>query len=406
MSKSRNSAHGYTMIELMVVMLIFSVVMTLISVSFSGMVRGSGQLLKNAETDIGGLIGLELMRSDTESAGFGLYWSGSGGGVSAISYMEASDDLVLVNNCPGGCPKAKPSLFDDRTYGTDRYIPRAYRVGNNVGYNGSDYVVLKGTTLGTNKASRAWGYLNYSAGTVVTPPRDASGATFQTGDRAIVLKSGISDGREVRELVIVGSQFYTSYADAFQKEFRPKEPGDNFLVYGVDEPGGSLSFPFNRTDYYIDRPGDISRTCAPGTGVLYKSVINQSGRKPEECPILDCVADMQVVLYTDSNGDGVVDYHPDGEELDAQDALKTRKQLKEVRVYILAQQGRRDDAYRFPVAEPEQAILVGDPALKENPEESALGRIWSSSKMADIFGSNWRNYRWRLYTIVVQPKNL
>ncbi|EKD59368.1 MAG: Type IV pilus assembly protein PilW [uncultured bacterium] len=320
--------------------------------------------------------------------------------------MEASDDLVLVNNCPGGCPNAKPSLFDDRTYATDRYIPRAYRVGNNVGYNGSDYVVLKGTTLGTNKVSRAWGYLNYSAGTVVTPPRDASGATFHPGDRAIVLKSGMSAGREVRELVIAGNQFYTSYADAFQKEFRPKEPGDNFLVYGIDEPGGSLRFPFNRTDYYIDRPGDISRTCAPGTGVLYKSVINQSGKKPEECPILDCVADMQVVLYTDSNGDGVVDYHPDGEELDAQDALKTRKQLKEIRVYILAQQGRRDDTYRYPVAEPERAILVGDPALKENPEESALGRIWTSSKMADIFGSIWRNYRWKLYTIVVQPKNL
>jgi hypothetical protein len=388
------------MIELMVVMLIFSVVMTLISVSFSRMVRGSGQLLKSAETDIGGLIGLELMRSDMESAGFGLYWRGPGGGASAISYMEAPDDLVLVKDCP----EAKPSLFDDRTYDTDRYIPRAYRVGNNVGHNGSDYLVLKGTTLGTNKVSRAWGYLNYSAGRVVVPPRDAVSELFKPSDRTIVLKSGISAGREVRELVLDHTEFSVSYAYSFPEAFSPKEPGDNFLVYGVDKAGDSgvkLSFPFNRADYYINRPNDISRTCAPGTGILYKTVITQSG-EPAYYPILDCVADMQVVLPVDSNGDGAIDYHLEAEELDA---LETREQLKEVRVYILAQQGRRDDSYLHPVADPESVFLVGDPELIKKPE-SALGHIWSSSKMADTFGSNWRNYRWRLYTIVVQPKNL
>lgn len=401
MSKRRNSAQGYALVELIVVMVIFSAVMTLISVSFSRMVRGSGQLLKSAETDIGGLIGLELMRSDMESAGFGLYWSGPGGGASAISYMEAQDDLVLVSDCP----KAKPSLFDDRTYVTDRYIPRAYRVGNNVGYNGSDYLVLKGTTLGTNKVSRAWGYLNYSTGRVVTPPRDTVTEPFKPNDRTIVLKSGISAaGREVRELVLDDGEFSVSYAYSFPEAFSPESPGDSFLVYGVDKAdpsGAKLSFPFNRTDYYINRPDVISPTCAPGTGILYRTVITQNG-KPAYYPILDCVADMQVVPYIDSNGDGVIDYRADPEELDAPQA---REQLKEIRVYILAQQGRKDDSYLHPVADPAKAIVVGDRQLMENPD-TALGRIWSSSKMADTFGSDWRNYRWRLYTIVVQPKNL
>lgn len=416
MSKSRNSAHGYTMVELMVVMLIFSVVMTLISASFSRMVRGSGQLLKSAETDIGGLIGLELMRSDMESAGFGLYWKVSAG-ASLPPYIEAPDHLVLVN-CPDGCPNAKPSTFDDRTYSEDPDIPRAYRVGNNVSYNGSDYLVLKATALGGNKVSRVWGYLNYSGAGGVTTPRDASSAKFKISDRAIVLKSGVSEGREVRELVLdkddknlpIFTAFYPSSFDA--GKFSPKEAGDNFLVYGIDNPDKSnatlpLRFPFNRTDYYVSRPDDMSPTCAQGTGVLYKTVITHSDpnlpHKPRLIyPILDCVADMQVVLPVDSNGDGAIDYHLEAEELDA---LETREQLKEIRVYILAQQGRRDDGYRYPVENPEQAVIVGDRDLMKNPDD-AYGRIWSSSQMADTFGRDWRNYRWRLYTIVVQPKNL
>lgn len=420
MSKGSNSAaRGYTIVELMVVMLIFSIVMTLISVSFSRMIRGSGQLVKNAETDIGGLIGLELMRRDIELAGFGLFGSippDSSGSTSYFSYTEAPDHLKLVNNCLDGCPQAKPSLFNDSTYADDRYIPRAYRVGNNVGYNSSDYVVLKGTALGTNKVSLVWGYLNYTT-TVVTPPRDAESQQFRDKDRVIALKSGVAGGRAVRELVLknpggAAAEFSVSYVKPFPADFSPTDPGDSLLVYGVDVPDNTdsklpLRFPFNRVDYYISRPDEMSPTCALGTGVLYKTVITHG--EPDYphlprtiLPILDCVADMQVVLYVDKNNNGEIDYHPDAEELNA---LETRNELKEIRVYILAQQGRRDDAYLFPVTDPERAIIVGDRDLMKNPDD-AYGSIWSSSKMATTFGRNWRNYRWRLYTIVVQPKNL
>ncbi|BCG47851.1 Type IV fimbrial biogenesis protein PilW [Citrifermentans bremense] len=414
--RSNNAARGYTIVELMVVMLIFSVVMTLISVSFSRMVRGSAQLIKSAETDIGGLIGLEVMRRDIELGGLGLFWnipSDAKGSTSYFSYTEAPDHLKFVYNCLDGCPQAKPSLFNDSTYDDDRYIPRAYRVGNNVAYNGSDYLVLKATALGTNKVSRAWGYLNYTT-TVVIPPRDAESQPFQDKDRVIALKSGMAGGRGVRELVFKQpgeAGFSVSYVKPFPADFSPKDPGDNFLVYGVDKPEKDdtlpLRFPFNRADYYISRPDEMSPNCASGTGVLYKAVITHGNPDPphlprETVPILDCVADMQVVLPVDTNGDGEIDYHLDLEELDA---LKTRDQLKEIRVYILAQQGRRDDSYSYPVADSERAVIVGDRDLMENPDD-AYGSIWSSSKMAATFGRNWRNYRWRLYTIVVQPKNL
>jgi hypothetical protein len=66
-------------------------------------------------------------------------------------------------------------------------------------------------------------------------------------------------------------------------------------------------------------------------------------------------------------------------------AADIRAQLAEVRVYILAQQGQRDDSYRTPT----DNIYVGLPGVGRN---------------FDVSG--YRNYRWKLYSIVVKPKNL
>lgn len=399
MNEDREKA-GYTLVELLVVMLIFAVVMSLISVSFARIVRSSGQLMKSAETDTGGLIGLELMRTDLELAGFGLHWSAPG-----IMYSEAHDNLSLVQNCQDGCPQAKASLFDDRAYDSDKNIPRAYGVGNNVGYNGSDYLVLKGSALGTSRVSRTWGYLNYSTAITVQYPEGDDDLRFKKGDRAIVIKTGTVDGVPVRKLVTDGYTFTINRYVPFPDKFLPRDKGDSYLVYGVaTEDSSALGFPFNRADYYISRPvpDKISSSCVPGTGVLYKTNITQGGGF-DNCPILDCAADLQVVLYWDTNEDGEIDYRSStGKELLPSDL---RDKLKEIRVYILAQQGKRDPGYRFPLASADAAIIVGDAGLSEAHGE-ILGRVWSASAMEAAFGANWRNYHWKLYTIVVQPKNL
>jgi len=403
----KQTCRGYTLVELIVAMLVFSIVMLLISVSFSTIVRRSGQLVKSAETDIGGLIGLELMRSDLELAGFGLHWSVTKETV--INYSEAGD-YSLVFSCPDGCPQAKPSRFDDSTYPKEPNFPRAYRIGNNVGHNGSDYLVLKGSALGTSQVSRSWCYLNYSStGTVVKQPRGEAELKPGKGHRVIVVKTGVKAGSASRELVTNGSSFFLKFNEPLPNEFVPRDKGDSYLVYGVDEKGEkdqALSFPFNRADYYISRPQPkrISSSCADGTGILYKSVINQDGWHTDY-PILDCVADMQVVLFWDTNGDEEIDYHSDLVEEAAGSAADFRDKLKEIRVYILAQQGKIDTGYSYPVSEQDRAILVGDAALK-GPDSATLGKIWKASELAQTFGQGWRNYRWRLYTIVVQPKNL
>lgn len=392
--RSGGAAQGYTLVELVVSMMIFGIVMTLISVSFGNIVRNAGQLGKRTETDIGGLIGLEVMRIDLGLAGFGLPWSGT----KELNYIEAPEDMQLVTSCPDGCPDAKASRYNDKPFLDE---PPAFRVGNNVGFNGSDYLVLKGSALGVSSVCRQWGYLNYSA--VIRPSRVEPELKKGGKDRAVVVKSGTNaSGNPTRELVTRGSDFTLVLEDKIPDAFAPKEKGESYLVYGVapeDEEGAGLNFPFNRSDYYIDRKSDISPLCNKQTGTLYKTTINHQGGYTRY-PILDCAADMQVIYYIDTNSDNEVDYrlNPGDATLKSEDL---RKQLKEIRVYILAQQGKKDPSYAYPVRETSRAIIVGDPELPPD-----LGRVWSESELRASFGADWRNYRWKVYTIVVQPKNL
>ncbi len=391
--RRRTPEQGYTLVEMLVTMLIFSVVMTLISVSFAKIVKSSGRLSKAAESDIAGLIGLEVMRSDVELAGFGLPWSVP----DDINYVEARETDQFVTSCGDGCPEARPSRYNDRPY---LDAPPAYRVGDNVGFNDSDYLVLKGTALGTSAVCRSWCYLNYSG--AIKPSRVSPELERGSGDRVIVLRNEVFSGGPSRALVTDGSGFTVSFDQALPSAFAPRQKNETHLVYGVAKSfsGAKLSFPFNRSDYYINRkPERMSASCNEGTGILYKTVINHQG-DPTRYPLLDCAADMQVVFYFDSNGDGEIDIHPVLART-VPTAQQLREELKEIRIYVLTQQGRRDPAFSYPVATPSRAIVVGDPSKVDE-----LGHVWSDKLLAERFGANWRNYHWKIYTIVVQPKNL
>jgi hypothetical protein len=146
--------------------------------------------------------------------------------------------------------------------------------------------------------------------------------------------------------------------------------------------------PFNRADYYVSTSNPPGR-CASGTGVLYKAIVSQiDGSFPPSniLPLLDCVADMQVVFSLDRNGDGTISpttvlNDPVGNPLNAQ---QIRDQVKEVSVYILAHEGQRDTGYTYN----SNSVLVG-------PTSFNLTTI-----------PNWQNYRWKVYTLVVKPNNL
>jgi prepilin-type N-terminal cleavage/methylation domain-containing protein len=370
---------GYSLVELIVVLLIFSITLLLITFSFNRILASSGQISKGAETDIGGLIGLELFRGDLELAGLGLPWSLPG-----VEYQEAPDALNLVSGCPDGCPRAAARLFNDAgSPGTPGNPPRAYVVGEGVGLNGSDYLVLKGTSLGMSLTARSWSYLNYSStGPLIKPARSEIELLPGQGDRVIVLRPGMAQDKPTRALVTEAGKFSLVFDLPLPAAFRPEQAADTLLVYGIAPADAApLNFPFNRADYFISRPKDISANCAPGTGTLYKATINQNG-STTRYPLLDCVADLQSAVYL--NG------WPPEKPVNAE---VLRGYLKEVRVYLLAQQGRRDPGFSYPVNDPSAALVVG-------------GRPWSAAELAQSFGAQWRNYRWKIYSIVVQPKNL
>ena len=180
--------------------------------------------------------------------------------------------------------------------------------------------------------------------------------------------------------------------------------------------------PFNRADFFIKVP--VSSTtgnaqplfCGPLTGTLYKATVNHnnnsgtSGGGYNYTPLLDCVADMQVVLGWDTSDGGSANsvnaysslpLLSDGSVIATNSAASSiqgwlkdpkgiREHLKMIKVYILAQEGKLDTSYTYPNA----TIIVGN-----DSGETSMTRQYT-------FTTAQRQYHWKLYRIIVRPKNL
>jgi type II secretory pathway pseudopilin PulG len=351
--RRRNS--GFSILELMIALAIVMLVLAAATTFFIGTVRQYKIQTKIVETNIEGVLGLELLRQDLESLGFGVPWDNVPGTVT-----QDISTAPLFNAFSGG-PMAVVSL-DNPTSGT-------------VTVNASDYLVIRSTRVGTGSAAGKWTTLQPGGGT------RSWGSTEEDlgpNDRVVVLSPTLNH----RTLVTPGTGILFSAVAGYA-------PADNLtvtnIVYGVHT--ANLSFPWNRADYYIDNASlTVPQRCAPNTGVLVKRVVSQAGTGTltASLPLLDCAADMEVIygLDTDGNPSTALVWSDDISGL-AADAIRT--QMKEVRVDILAQEGQRDDSYRTP----SDNIHVGSLVL------------WR-----DFDVSGYRNYRWKVYTIVVKPRNL
>lgn len=360
---------GFSLIELLITMVIIGFVLALGSDMFAGLLRGYRQQSKISETNIEGIVALELLRRDIESAGYGLPWSLS------TAYNEATNAVAAVYN---DSPTSSP--------------PRAIVSGDNItaaGYvNGSDYLVIKAVNIAQiaqNDTCTKWTIL---PNTGIVTSWNPTSENLVNADRVILISPG-STAANSRTLIASGI-FSTITASS--------SPDETRVIYGVAPADANpLRMPFNRADYYVKTTGiTIPGRCASGTGVLYKAIVDQNGGgfgSNDVFPLFDCVADMQVSYDLDRNGDGtisntVVLNDLFGTPLTAQ---QIRDQVKVVRVYILAHEGQRDTNYTHPT----NPILVGQSAV--------LGRNFDLSTLAD---PNWRNYRWKVYTLVVRPNTL
>ena len=355
----RRRQAAFTLVELMIAMAIVTLVLYAAINFFIVSVRQYKVQTKITESNVEGILGLELLRQDLESLGFGLPWNNLG------TYPErttGSAALLALNEAANAAPRAVLSVND-----------AAFT------HNNSDYLVIKSARVGMSDAAGKW--------TTLTQGNDKRAWTPATEnldntDYVIVLALGSTNANR-RSLVDPGT-FYTQYNST--AAYVPVEPYSANIVYGIDNASpGLLVRPFNRADYYIDNTA-VPQHCAPNTGVLVKAVVAQepTGSTPTLLPLMDCVADMQIVygLDTDENPLTPLQWSDVIPGL-AADAIRT--QLKEVHVHILAQEGQRDDSFTYPGT----TVPVGSEGFVNNFNVGA-----------------YRNYRWKVYNIIVNPKNL
>lgn len=351
---------GFTLIEMLISIAISMFVLAAALTFFLISVKQYKVQTKIVETNVEGILGLELLRQDLESLGFGLPWNPSP--LPGPAYTERPGHAV-----------AAISALDDTPN-----PPRAVVGIDNAAFtvNQSDYLVIKSARVGMGDAAGKWTTLKQSTVKRTWVP---AGENIAANDYVIVLSVGTTDANR-RSLVTSGTP-YTQYNNT--NGFIPTEPFSANIVYGIDNVPPVR--PFNRAEYYISNAG-VPQRCAPNTGILVKAVVahDASGSTPDLLPLLDCVADMQVVYGLDTNADGAVE-PPWLSDISGMTAANIRTQLAEVRVHILAQEGERDVAYTTPT----DNIFVGSEGQGRN---------------FDVSGN--RNYRWRVYSIVVKPKNL
>lgn len=368
---ARLSCGGFTLVELIITMFVSVLAFAIATNIFTALLTQFKQQSKIAETNIEGAVGLEILRRDLESAGYGLPTSFMPG-VTFTSESPGPPGLLL-----GLAVWLNDNLKPDK-------IPRPITSVNNSPFTmqASDYLAIRSLLVARNSSCGKSATVRLG----VPLREDLGPESFQSSDTdsVIVINPKISDGVSVLELVGSGATISATYSDAKSTApWIPPGPSDTRLIYGVD-PTATLRFPFNRADYYLDAGGTPSY-CAKGTGTLFKRVLlHGSTAFDTPLPLLDCVADMEVVYGMDISDppDGVIDTNYNN--ITALTAEEVRTRVREVQVHILAHEGQRDPNYTHPISN----IKVGD-------------RLFTlATRVPD-----YKNYKWKVYKIFVKPPN-
>ena len=417
-----HTRQGFTLVELIVVMAVFMTVLVISAQIFGTVVTEAKKIAKSEEGNIEGVIGLEVMRHDLEQAGFGLPW----GFTAAPSYSEAdtgnwsdADRYAKLNDSAASPP-----------------VPRAIVGFDSFADSGStrfgDFIAVKGSTVGRTKASQLWTYIpyhNYSAAPVwQSRPVSWPSGNLATSDRVIAVRNNFNNSDDDHLLVTDNAgKFEIPYSSTPDTSsfYLPTDSLQTHMIYGISGSDTTLRMPFNRADYFVKIPANTAYMpsfCAQGAGVLYKATVNHGDGKFTYIPLVDCVANMQVVLgWSLNSGTGTgqdsvhvysslsnTDYSfvqyasagnaalPASTAADIagwlNDPKSIREHLKVIKVYLLVQEGRRDENYTYPLG----SILVGDQVADGSANVTQTYN----------FSAEQRKYRWKLYKMVVRPKNL
>ena len=409
---SLRSRSGFSLVELLVYMAILGVLMAMVLMSFTKTLQQSAQQSDIAETQIATGVGLGLLRSDLERAGFGLPWACDS---AELNYVEPAP----LGNAPHalGCIRALDSAdaFADAfplhiNNGADYLVIRATNViqpndrsGQKLGLLGNDnnsapqiWQLTNNPLLRNDNTSnrQIWQLANLN--NLLTDLDDF----LRGNDWVIALHPGGGlSSRDHRELVMDAGGRFAFPATVVDLAPITPDPsvidpnGEKLLLYGIINRASSATpprRPFNRTDYYISGPNDpniqVPRHCADRTGVLMKSILRQDNDQFTVQPVIDCVADFQVVYILNgippANASQLAGLNPE----------EIRSQVREIRCYILLHEGREDRSYTHP----NQNIAVG-------PTNAAGNLLAGRNFNLATIGPDWRSYRWKVVNVTVSP---
>lgn len=392
-------SRGFTLVEVLVAMGIFLIIMLITANSFNSIAKHAAQQSKSAETLQESIVGLEVLRADLKQAGFGLPWTVTG--ISGSAYKEAqtaTTDYPAAGFWPATTPPGSAANWVTSFNDAPSSAPRAVQSADtafNVGSDGhgSKYLVIKSMLVGNDPAAKKWTNVAYAnGGRSVRQWGDASRDLVAT-DRVIVVKNSLTTTPATQQLMVSGTGAFSTTFSNFSTLTQNHIDGDTYEVYGVDSV--DLSAPFNRADYYVMTPASgMPAECSPRTGVLYKAILNHTSGSFRQIPLLDCVADLQVVFGVDTSlsATGIVNDH--ATDMSGKSAEDIRNQVREIRVYLLSHEGKKDRGYTYP----SRYVTVG-----ESFGGVLRGRVFD---LQSQIGGDWQNYRWKVHTIVVRPKNL
>ena len=174
--------------------------------------------------------------------------------------------------------------------------------------------------------------------------------------------------------------------------------------------------PFNSVDYYLDNNPNFPKpsSCAAGTFTLYRSTISQADGTLITTPLIDCVMDFQVAFGLATNLDNNINKWQTN--LAGLSALDIQQQLREVRVFLVYQEGLGDQAsppsFRF-----SGALNLGDQDIANGIDPAAYPAVpnnfqqWSPTALAGALSNPTPSglqlqYRWKVIEMAVKPMNL
>lgn len=370
------SENGFSFLEFLISLAILIVV---IGIPFKIFVHEVKQTVKEvgiSKKTLENIPVLEIIRKDIETAGFGLPWN-----LNSMIYSEATSSGATLYSFD-------PTLFND----SPGNVPRAIVGKRDSSGKQFSYLVLKGSVLGLNKASKHWTYINKDNALNIWPSSSPSNYNnIKRGDNVILMNAN-------NRALVGGSLYFTISKDADKSDTNPSDYGlpwlqrSVYVIYGINNSltgSNSLRAPFNRIDYRLYSQVNSPSDCAYGTYTLARAVMRQSDGSVVNYPLLHCVADFQVYFELDTNGDGVIDNCT--QDLTSFSAKQIRKELKEVRVFLLVQNGIKDMNYSFPYS----TVSVGDNSSICGAQSFDMTRI-----------HDYMHYRWKVLSVVAVPKNL